>query len=224
MVKLITSAPELITDERVLQRATRYIAQQDRVMAGLVERYGPPKMTPWANEPFTSLIHAIISQQLSIKAADTIAKRVLQAGGRGSRFSASKLLAASDETLRACGLSGAKTRYIKGIAQASVDKQLNFTKMRTMNDEALIQQLTALKGVGKWTAEMLMIFVFGHPDVMSLGDLGLRRGVETIYTLDHAPSDKVILGAAEAWRPYRSVASWYLWRAWETKLYGMHER
>ena len=209
--------PELITDEAVLQRAVRHIAGRDRVMAGFVERFGPCRMTPWANEPFSALVNSVISQQLSVKAADTIAKRCLQVAGRGERFVPKKLLDASDETLRSCGLSGAKVRYIKGIADAAQRKQVNFAQLRQMSDDELIKALTAFSGIGVWTAEMLMIFAFGHPDIMSLGDLGLRRGVETIYELDHAPSDRVILGAAETWRPYRSVASWYLWRAWEEK-------
>lgn len=209
--------PELITDEAVLQRAVRHIAERDRVMAAVIERFGPCRMTPWANEPFSALVNSVISQQLSVKAADTIAKRCLQVAGRGQRFVPKKLLDASDDTLRGCGLSGAKVRYIKGIADAAQRKQVNFNRLRQLPDEELIKALTAFSGIGVWTAEMLMIFAFGHPDIMSLGDLGLRRGVETIYELDHAPSDRVILGAAESWRPYRSVASWYLWRAWEEK-------
>lgn len=209
------ASPELITDESVLQRAVRHIAGQDRVMAQVIERYGPCRMTPWANEPFTALINSVISQQLSVKAADTISSRVMQLAGRGNRFVANKLLAAPDEALRGCGLSGAKVRYIKGIAEAAQRKHVNFSQLRQLPDEQLIEALTAFKGIGVWTAEMLMIFAFGHPDIMSLGDLGLRRGVEVIYELDHEPSDRVILGAADAWRPFRSVASWYLWRAWE---------
>jgi DNA-3-methyladenine glycosylase II len=207
---------ELITDERVLRRAAEHLAGRDRVMANLIERHGVSRMTPWQNEPFTALIGAIISQQLSVKAADTIEKRVLKLAGRGGRFIASRLLAASDDELRACGLSGAKTRYIKGIAEAAQAGQLNLKRVRELPDDELIESLTALKGIGIWTAEMLMIFAFGHPDVMSLGDLGLRKGIEVAYELDHRPSDKVMLGTAEVWRPYRSVASWYLWRAAES--------
>lgn len=207
---------ELITDERMLRRAAEHLAGHDRVMAALIEQHGISRMTPWQNEPFTALIGAIISQQLSVKAADTIEKRVLKLGGRGDRFVASKLLAASDEDLRACGLSGAKTRYIKGIAEAAQSGRLNLKHIREMPDDELIETLTELKGIGRWTAEMLMIFAFGHSDVMSLGDLGLRKGIEVAYELDHRPSDKVMLGTAEVWRPYRSVASWYLWRAAES--------
>lgn len=207
---------ELITDERVLRRAAEHLAGRDRVMAALVEQHGISRMTPWQNEPFTALIGAIISQQLSVKAADTIEKRVLKLAGRGDRFIASRLLAASDEELRACGLSGAKTRYIKGIAEAAQSGRLDLKRLRELPDDELIETLTQLNGIGVWTAEMLMIFAFGHPDVMSLGDLGLRKGIEVAYELDHRPSNKVMLGTAEVWRPYRSVASWYLWRAAES--------
>jgi len=207
---------ELITDERVLRRAAEHLASRDWVMAALVERHGVSRMTPWKNEPFTALVGAIISQQLSVKAADTIEKRVLKLAGCGDRFVASRLLAASDDSLRGCGLSGAKTRYIKGIAEAAQTGKLNLKRIRALPDGELIESLTELKGIGTWTAEMLMIFAFGHPDVMSLGDLGLRKGIEVAYELDHRPSDKVMLGTAEIWRPYRSVASWYLWRAAES--------
>lgn len=207
---------ELITDERVLRHAAEHLAGQDRVMANLVEQFGISRMTPWQNEPFSALIGAIISQQLSVKAADTIEKRVLKLAGRGPRFVPRLLLDASDDDLRACGLSGAKTRYIKGIAAAVQRGELNLKKIRQLPDPDLIKALTALHGIGIWTAEMLMIFAFGHPDVMSLGDLGLRKGIEVAYELDHRPSDRVMLGTAEVWRPYRSVASWYLWRAAES--------
>ena len=207
---------ELITDERVLRRAAEHLAGYDRVMAHLVQQHGISRMTPWQNEPFTALIGAIISQQLSVKAADTIEKRVLKLAGRGDRFIPSRLLAASDQDMRAAGLSGAKTRYIKGIAEAALDGTLDLKHIRELPDDELIKTLTALKGIGIWTAEMLMIFAFGRPDVMSLGDLGLRKGIEVAYELDHRPSDRVMLGTAEAWRPFRSVASWYLWRAAES--------
>ena len=205
----------LITDETVLHAAAKHLSARDKVLAKLIKTHGISRMQPWASDPFSSLIDAIIGQQLSVKAANTIGDRVLKIAGRGKRFVASKLLSADEDELRACGLSGAKSRYVQAVARAVIVKDIDLKKVQRMDDEQALKALTALNGVGKWTAEMLMIFAYGHADILSLGDWGLRRGAQMAYQLAEPPNDKVFIGMAEIWRPYRSVASWYLWRAAE---------
>lgn len=208
----------MIASERDLQTAARHLQKCDRVMAELVEQHGVCRIQPWQVEPFTALIDSIISQQISTKAAATICARAIKLAGRAGRYSPTKLVNVTEEQLRACGLSSAKSRYVQGIAQAVLDKRIDLKKLRDVDDEVVIKALTELKGVGKWTAEMLMIFAYGHADVLSLGDWGLRRGAQYAYQLSDAPTDKVFVGMAEAWRPYRSIASWYLWRAAEAGI------
>ena len=203
-----------------LQQAADHLRRKDKVLAKLIKQHGICRIAPWQVDPFTALIDSIISQQISTKAAATIAARAQKLAGRGGRFSVSKLVAASEDELRACGLSGAKSRYVQGIALAAQSKQIDLKKLRAADDVEVIKQLTQLKGVGKWTAEMLMIFAYGHADVLSLGDWGLRRGAHIAYQLVDSPNDKVFTGMAEIWRPYRSVASWYLWRAAESGFPG----
>ncbi len=208
----------LISSPDDLKKAADFLRRKDKILARLIKAHGLCRMQPWQSEPFTSLIDSIISQQISTKAAATISERAMKLAGRAGRFSPSKLAAVSEEDLRACGLSGAKTRYVQGIARAVLDKQIDLKKLRFSDDVTLVKELTQLKGVGKWTAEMLMIFAYGHADVLSLGDWGLRRGAQIAFQLEQSPNDNVFIGMAEAWRPYRSVASWYLWRAAESGL------
>lgn len=207
---------QIIIDEPYLQSASRYLQQHDRVMAKLIETHGSCTMRPWAAEPFNSIVNAIISQQLSTKAADTIIARALTIAGYRQRFTAKRLLAASEEQLRACGLSGAKVRYVQGVARAVQDRQIDLQALYAQSEQECVDTLIELKGVGRWTVEMLLIFVYGHSDILSLGDWGLRRGAQYAYQLDDPPNDKVFTGMADIWRPYRSVASWYLWRSAES--------
>ncbi|MFA7322125.1 MAG: hypothetical protein WC000_11730 [Dokdonella sp.] len=148
---------------------------------------------------------AIISQQLSAKAAATIAARVAQLAPRP--FTAEAMLSVAAENLRAAGLSSAKTRYIHELARRVVDDDLDFGRIRKLGDEAAIAALTEVPGIGRWTAEMFLIFTLRRPDILSLGDAGLARSVRLLYG-EMAEMQRV----AERWRPYRSVACWYLWR------------
>lgn len=206
----------MIKAQSDVQAACRQLAKQDRVMAALIAEHGICRMAPWQARPFDSLINAVIGQQLSVKAADTIEARVLAKAGHGGKYSLTKLLRLSEDELRTCGLSGAKARYVLGISDAVARKQIDLNALYTMSEADCIQALIGLKGVGKWTVEMLLIFVYGHADILSLGDWGLRRGAQAAYQLSEPPNDKVFNGMAEAWQPFRSLASWYLWRAAES--------
>jgi len=196
--------PVVLTGER--QRlAEQHLLKSDRVMAKLVRRHGNCRIVTRAFRPFHALTTAIISQQLSVKAAETIASRVALHAPRP--FEASSILAVAPESLRAAGLSGAKVKYIHGLARLVVKESLDFVRIRKLHDEAAMAALTEVPGIGRWTAEMFLIFTLKRPDVLSLGDAGLSRAVRLLYG-DAADLQRV----AEGWRPYRSVASWYLWQ------------
>ncbi len=156
------------------------------------------------------LIEAIINQQLSGKAADTIYKRFL-ALFKSTKFpKPEQILKLDVEKLRAAGMSYSKANYIKNIAQAFKNGQLNIKKIQAMPDEEVITELTKIKGVGKWTAEMILIFTLNRQDVFSLGDAGLRRAIKNLYGLT---DEKKILKLSENWKPNRSLACWYLWQS-----------
>lgn len=194
----------ILTSER-LRDAERHLCKSDRVMAKLVRKHGMCKLSGRTFRPFHALTTAIISQQLSVKAADTIASRVAQLTERP--FVAGAMLAVPADALRAAGLSSAKARYIHALARRVEDGTLNFPHLRRQSDEAVMAALTEVPGIGRWTAEMFLIFTLKRPDILSLGDAGLCRAVRQLYG---AGADFENL--AEPWRPYRSVASWYLWR------------
>jgi len=196
--------PVVLTRERQLL-AEQHLLKSDRVMAKLVRKHGSCRLGPRAFQPFHALTTAIISQQLSVKAAETIASRVANHAPRP--FQPNSILTVAPELLRAAGLSGAKAKYIHGLARRVEDGSLNFVRIRKLHDEAAIAALTELPGIGRWTAEMFLIFTLKRPDILSLGDAGLSRAVRVLYG-DAADMQRV----AERWRPYRSVACWYLWQ------------
>ncbi|MFP5358428.1 MAG: DNA-3-methyladenine glycosylase family protein [Gammaproteobacteria bacterium] len=196
-----------------LTHAHQHLARSDRHMAALIERFGPCQLGRRKRDPFHVLATSIIGQQLSSKAADTIQKRVEAAAGCTSgTLRPEHLLGLEPDALRACGLSNAKSRWLRAISQDAQDGTLDFRKLRRMDDETAIRTLDALPGVGRWTAEMFLIFALNRLDIFSMGDVGLRNALQRLYnkgkTLDDAPT----LALTARWAPYRSVASWYLWR------------
>ncbi len=172
-----------------------------------VKKYGHCELKGQSAEPFKALLSAIISQQLSVKAAATIEKRFFNLIGH--EITAESVLAYNTEQLRSVGLSNRKAEYVLGIATAVKDQSLNFEMLAQASNQEVIDTLVKLRGVGKWTAEMFMIYALGRIDVFSALDLGLQRGINQLFgETDIAAMDKI----AERWSPYRSVASWYLWR------------
>jgi DNA-3-methyladenine glycosylase II len=190
------------------------ILSRDPVMKELIGKYGELTLTE-SRKYFTDLASMIIGQQLSGKAAATIWKRV--AALTGDDVSADKILSVSDEALRQAGASSNKVRYIKNLARAVIDKSLNLESMPDHGDEEIIRQLTAIKGVGRWTAEMFLIFSLAREDVFSLGDGGLNSAVNRSYGNGAILGKDEILNIAEKWKPYRSIASLYLWRSLDNK-------
>lgn len=197
---------------KIQSAADRHLRRADPVLAPLIRRYGPCGMGKKKRDPFHVLATSIISQQLSVKAADTIQQRVEAALDCHGHFTPTILSNAAHETLRACGLSNAKASWLRALGSASLAGQLNFRKLARMSDEDAIATLDALPGVGRWTAEMFLMFAMGRPDIFSMGDVGLRNAVNKLYNRGRPLSDARTLKLAATWAPYRSAASWYLWR------------
>ncbi len=181
------------------------------MLARLVAAHGPCTLTP---EPdlFGTLVDSIVSQQLSVKAAATIVGR-LAAALPGGRLTPAGILATPDETLRAAGLSGAKTRYVRDLAQHVAAGTLDLAHLAAQPDEDAVAALVAVRGIGRWTAEMFLIFACNRPDILPVDDLGFRRAVQIQYNLPDLPPPATLPPRAEPWRPYRSIATWYLWRS-----------
>ncbi len=166
---------------------------------------------------FMSLVSSVISQQLSTKAARTIRGRFLELFPDKVLPQPEAVLTVSDAEMRAAGLSYSKIKYIKEIAKAFRDKQVTPRKFHRQTDEEIIEQLVKIKGVGRWTAEMFLMFSLGRPDVFSVGDLGLRNAIQKIYGLKQPPTPKQMEKIAKKWAPHRTVASRYLWISLEQK-------
>ena len=159
---------------------------------------------------FGTLVRAIVGQQISSKAASSIDKRLRDLAGEIHQPDA--LLALGEPGLRSVGLSGVKSRYILNLSQAVREGQLPLEEVHLWDDEAIVAALTAVKGIGAWTAEMFLIFALGRLDVLSVGDLGIRVGLKNFHGLDAMPTPKQCRELTEPWRPYRTIAMWYLWR------------
>lgn len=221
----------------------------DKILNQLISKYPAPTFQDRSAFLYEDLVESIVSQQLSIKAADTIFKRFLalfkyrEVTGAGdprnsqqgtnvtdANFGGSErqdpedvvqnfptpqeVLEMPDETIRTAGISFQKISYIKSVADAFVSDLIDTEKIKTMTDEEVIAALTQIRGVGKWTAEMILIFTLKRPDIFSIGDLGIRNAITKLYGIT---DQKEMLSLSEKWKPYRSNACWYLWRSLENK-------
>lgn len=198
--------------QSVPAEALAALTSADPVLATLIERIGPFDPT---HEPdlWWSLVDSICSQQLSIESASAILGRIAQLGTDGRRPTPAEILAHPDEALRACGLSRAKTLYVKDLATKWLDGTLEPERFAEFSDEEVIEHLVQVKGIGRWTAEIVLIFTLRRPDVWPVDDVGLQAAVQAAYGLEQRPGRKELLQIGEAWRPWRSVASFYLWRS-----------
>ena len=190
--------------------ARRTLARRDPVLRDLMRRQGACGLAASQRaDPFQALVHAIISQQLSTRAAATIASRVdALLGGLPTPAS---LADVSDAELRGAGLSGQKVSYVRALSAHVSDGSLVLVALDAMPDEEVIAALTQVKGIGRWTAEMFLMFRLHRLDVLPVGDLGIGKAVQRAYRLRTFPSSTRLLRLGESWRPYRSVACWYLW-------------
>ena len=196
-------------------RARRHLTRADPVLAGLMRRVGPCRFASGPPDPpFPSLLRMIVGQQLSVSAARTIHGRVLTLFPAGTPAPAS-LLALADDVLRGAGLSRPKLRYMRDLAERVLDGRLDLGTIEALPDDEVIGRLVQVKGIGRWTAEIFLMFHLHRPDVLPADDLGIVRAVQQVYRLRRRPSAAKVLAIGDAWRPYRSVASWYLWQSLE---------
>ncbi len=189
--------------------AKAHLSKKDRVLKNIIAGYEGEMLTK-KGDAFLTLARAIVGQHISVKAADTVWKRFEQAVGKTTP---KQVMAASDEDLRSAGLSGQKVSYMRSLADYFANNKEITATWQNMTDDELLKSLTSIKGIGVWTAEMFMIFHLGRPDVFPIKDIGVQKAMFRHYH----NSDKVVLKKlmerAERWRPYRSVATWYLWRS-----------
>jgi DNA-3-methyladenine glycosylase II len=192
-----------------MKKAIEHLRAHDPVMAGLVERVGPYRMT-YKEPNFESLVRSIVFQQLSGKAAGTIYGRVQAAVGE---VTPERLLARTAEELRGWGLSGQKASYVRDLAEKTQAGLIRFQDLPALDDAAVIEHLTQVKGVGVWTVQMFLMFALRRPDVLPVGDLGIRMAMKQAYRMRELPKPERMERVARPWRPYATVACWYLWRS-----------
>jgi DNA-3-methyladenine glycosylase II len=196
----------------VLRAAESHLSAADPMMARLIARHGPCTLGARPRDPFHTLCTSIISQQLSSKAADTIQQRVHVLLKARPHLKPAHFARAKHADLRGCGLSNAKAKWMVEIARRTREGEFSFRKLVKLDDEAAIEMLDALPGIGRWSAEMYLIFALDRLDIFAMDDVGLRNSVNRLYGKGRRLSDKRTLVITRAWAPYRSVASWYLWR------------
>ncbi len=195
-----------------MEVALLHLKSADPIMAEIIARVGPYRLIT-RKATFETLAKSITFQQLSGKAAGTIFRRLKQAAG--GRLSPRSFLRLSEGELRACGLSRQKIASITDLAERSVRREIQFSRLRDLSDEEIVGLLCRVRGVGVWTVQMFLMFALERPNVMPVSDLGIRNAVQRAYNLEVAPKPADLARIAERWHPYCSVASWYLWRSLE---------
>ncbi|HRX83467.1 MAG TPA: DNA-3-methyladenine glycosylase 2 family protein [Phycisphaerae bacterium] len=191
--------------------ALRHLRRADARLGALIKSIGPCALAP-SSRYYFALCEAIVSQQLAVKAAATIFARFRKLFPRGTP-TPPRTLELSDAQFASAGISPQKRGYLRDLARNFVDGEIPVRRLARMSDDEVIAALTRVKGIGEWTAHMFLIFVLGRPDVWPTGDLGIRRALQINYDLAEKPVDGALTAIAEPWRPYRSVAAWYLWQS-----------
>ena len=205
-------------DEKTAKKALQHLRKHDKALALVMARARPCELAPRSHlDLFGTMSHAIVGQQLSVKAAATIYQRFCALlGAADGQPHPGQLSGLGVEQLRSVGLSQAKALAVLDLAEKIVSEQvLPLCVLETLEDEAVIQNLVQVRGIGRWTAEMFLMFQMGRADVLPMDDLGIRKGFMRVYGLETMPDKKQMLALAQCWQPYRSAGSWYLWRAAE---------
>ncbi|MPZ24047.1 MAG: DNA-3-methyladenine glycosylase 2 family protein [Dehalococcoidia bacterium] len=206
------------------QEAVEHLRRSDSVMATVIDAVGPPAMRAPSESVYEALGRAILYQQLAGAAATAIMirfKRIYAPDEPEGRFpEPGELIATDDETLRASGLSRQKLSYLKDLAAHVLDGGIVDDEIAALSDEEIIERVSSVKGIGRWTAEMLLIFHLQRPDVLPVDDLGVRNAFRRLYNLPEAPKAPEMIELAEPWRPYRSLGTWYLWQSFDFNLMG----
>jgi DNA-3-methyladenine glycosylase II len=205
------------TFEKQLQQAAEHLAKNDPVLAPVIAKYGPSTIRPHQNY-YEALVGEIISQQLSVKAAASIHSRFLGLFD-GSFPEPAAILEKDIEELRSAGLSRPKANYIRDLAQQIIDGKVRFDQLDELHNSDIIAELTAVKGIGEWTAHMFLMFCMGRLDVLAYGDLGIRVGIRELYGLDELPSPDQVkeIALERQWHPYETIACWYIWASRDNK-------
>ena len=198
-----------------LSAATAHLAARDEKLAELIANTLPFQMNSDAiQSPYETLLEAITHQSISGKAAASIFSRIKALSGNGRAPSPEQILKLRKLVLRKAGLSGAKILAVKDLARKTIEGVVpTLEQAQTLSDEELVKRLVSVRGIGAWTVEMFLIFRLGRPDVLPIHDLGVKKGWSITYGKKHMPKPKELLAFGERWRPYRTVASWYMWRA-----------
>lgn len=197
--------------DNVYRKARRHLTNRDPQLALLIKRVGPCTLQP-GGDAFPLLVRSIISQMISTKAAKAISARV-ESALEPHGLTPDAVTAASEEALRGAGLSRSKVLALKDLAQRSLSGDLPLDRLCELSDEEVIACLVPVRGIGRWTAEMFLIFSLGRLDVLPVDDFGLRAGVRDVYQLPDLPGRAELRERGETWRPYRSIATWYFWRS-----------
>jgi DNA-3-methyladenine glycosylase II len=194
-----------------MRKAINHLKKSDPVLAGIIARVGPCRLQ-YRDPEFATLVRSIVYQQLSGRVASVILERLI-AALPGSNVTPEAILALTPEQMRALGLSRAKTAYIRDLAERTLAGEVVFQTLVDLSDEDVIEHLTQVKGVGVWTAHMFLIFALRRPNVLPVGDLGVRSAIKKAYGMDVLPTPKEMETIAAKWHPYNSIAAWYLWRS-----------
>lgn len=200
-------------------QAIAALIQADAKLADVIQRVGACSLSRdrAAGDLFAALSESILYQQLSGKAAAAIHRRVLALYPDPPHLTAQAILETPDELLRTAGVSRSKVLYLKDLAQKVLDGLPSLEELELLEDEAIVQILTQVKGIGRWTVQMLLIFRMHRWDVLPVDDLGIRAGIRKVYGLAELPDKKTVEQLGQAWKPYRTIASWYLWRSLELR-------
>jgi DNA-3-methyladenine glycosylase II len=193
--------------------ATAYLAKRDKVLRKFIRKYPEADITPRV-DAFQALARAIVGQQISVAAAKTIWGRFADCVGK---VTPANVVAKKPQELRACGFSRQKIAYVQDLANRFHVGEVKPRRWSRMKDEAIIEELVAVKGIGRWTVEMFLIFRLGRLDVLPVHDYGIRKAMQRAYRMRKLPTPDRMRKVAEPWRPYRTVACWYLWRSLESK-------
>ncbi len=189
--------------------AKKHLITRDKILGTIITKYQGETLT-LREDAFYTLARSIIGQQISVKAADSVWKKFESQLGN---VTAKTAITTSDDILRECGISGQKIRYLHGLAEYFIENEARVQNWQNLSDEEILTELTALNGIGRWTAEMFMIFHLARPDVLPLADIGLQKAIFRHYNQEQRMSLTEIFELSQNWKPYRSVATWYLWRS-----------
>lgn len=202
-----------MTFDQKLRQAEQHLSKNDKQLKQVIASIGPSRIKPHRDH-YGELVGSIVGQQLSAKAGATIWRRVLDLFG-GKMPTPQQLLKIDADEIRACGVSYPKIGYMKDLAQHILDGRLDLEHLSTVPNDQLIEQLTAVKGIGQWSAHMFMLFGLGRLDILPVGDLGIRKAIQNLYGLRELPDPEQIItiAAKNKWHPYESVAAWYLWQS-----------